>query len=44
MPGSYLNLGYHGYVNNYTQVNVNLEKTFGDYDGWTAEGRIDFLL
>ena len=40
----YVNLGYKGNVNENTLFNVNLEKTFGDYDGWAMEGRVDFLL
>ena len=40
----YLNLGYKGNVNENTLFDVNFEKTFCDYDGWTMEGRVDFLL
>ena len=40
----YLNLGYKGYVNENTMFNLNFEKTFCDYDGWTAEARVDFLF
>lgn len=38
----YLNLGYRGTLNDNTLYNVNLEKTFVDYDGWSALGRLDF--
>lgn len=38
----YLNAGYKGRLNKDTMLNVNFEKMYGDYHGWTAEGRIDF--
>ena len=38
----YFNLGYRGNINDNTMFNVNLEKTFIDYDGWSATGRLEF--
>ena len=38
----YLNLGYRGLISPTTEFNVNAEKTFCDYDGWSALGRFDF--
>lgn len=40
----YLNLGYKGNLSERTLFNLKLEKTFCDYNSWSAEGRIDFLF
>ena len=38
----YLNIGYKGNLSKNVLFNVNYERMFGDYRGWTAEARLDF--
>lgn len=39
-----LTLGYKNYINPTTYLNVSVDKTFVDYEGWMATGRINFFF
>ena len=40
----YLSLGYKNYLNPTTYLNVSVDKTFADYKGWIASGRVNFFF
>ena len=40
----YLNLGYRANVARNTLLDLSMEKTFVDYDGWTAAGKVNFFF
>ena len=40
----YLSLGYKNYLNPTTYLNVSVDKTFADYNGWIASGRVNFFF
>lgn len=40
----YLSLGYKNYLNPTTYLNVSVDKTFADYKGWIATGRVNFFF
>lgn len=51
MPGSdynanvlYLSLGYRADMSKNAVIDLSLEKTFMDYDGWTASGKVNFYF
>lgn len=40
----YVSLGYKNFLNPTTYLDVSVDKTFADYDGWVASGRVNFFF
>ena len=40
----YMSLGYRANMSRNVFLDLNMEKTFADYDGWTAAGKVNFYF